>query len=169
MSKQMGFFYDQTRCIRCLGCEVACKAVNHVEPGIKWRWVNDIWGGEFPNVTRKYMSNSCLHCGNPTCAAACPPGAIVKRPEDGVVVVNKDKCDGCGKCFLACPYGVPKFGKDGTMQKCDYCTSLGQNPACAQACPGDAITYGEVSDLLARAKAASMMEGATNPALVIRR
>ncbi len=167
MAKQLGFYYDQTRCIRCLGCEVACKVANAVEAGVKWRWITDIWGGQFPNVTRTYFSNSCLHCENPTCAAACPRDAIAKRPEDGIVVVDKEKCDGCGKCFLACPYGVPKFGKDGKMQKCDYCTARGGEPACAQACPGDALSFGDISELLAkRSKAAARMPGATKPALV---
>jgi anaerobic dimethyl sulfoxide reductase subunit B (iron-sulfur subunit) len=168
MTKQMGFYYDQSKCIRCLGCEVACKVANRVEAGLKWRWISDIWGGEFPNVTRHYFSNSCLHCNNPTCAAACPTGAITKRPEDGIVVVDKAKCDGCRKCFAACPYGVPQFGKDGIMQKCDYCLSRGDDPACAQACPGDAISYGEINELLATKKDSKKMDGTTRPSMIIK-
>lgn len=120
MAKQLGFYYDENKCVRCLGCEVACRVANEVETGVKWRWLSDVWGGEFPNVTRKFYSNSCLHCEKPSCAAACPTGAISKRPEDGIVIVDKAKCNGCKDCFEACPYGIPQFGKDGKMQKCDY-------------------------------------------------
>jgi anaerobic dimethyl sulfoxide reductase subunit B len=167
MSKQLGFYYNHNKCMRCLGCEVACKVVNNVEPGVQWRWISDIWGGKFPDVTRTYFSNSCLHCEKPACAAACKPGAITKRSEDGIVVVDKAKCDGCQDCFKACPYGVPKFGKDGKMQKCDYCVSRGEVPACAQFCPGEAITFGEINELLADKKGSKLMKGRTRPSLVI--
>jgi anaerobic dimethyl sulfoxide reductase subunit B (iron-sulfur subunit) len=168
MVKQLGFYYDKTKCVRCLGCEVACKVTNKVEPGIKFRWISDIWSGNFPNVKRSYFSNSCLHCQNPTCMAACPTGAITKRAEDGIVVVNQEKCNGCRDCFKACPYGIPQFGKDGKMQKCDYCVSRGGDPACAQTCPGDAITYGDINDLLTKMKGSKQMDGKTKPSIIIK-
>jgi anaerobic dimethyl sulfoxide reductase subunit B len=167
MAKQMGFFYDQTKCMRCLGCEVACKVANQVEPGVQWRWISDIWGGKFPDVTRKFYNNSCLHCENPPCVAACDTGALSKRTEDGIVVVDKSICNGCKRCADACPYGIPKFGKDSLMQKCDFCLSRGGDPACAQFCPSDAISFGEVGEMLAKSKAAKQLEGTAKPALVI--
>ena len=116
MSKQYGFYYDAGRCIQCRTCEVACKGTRGLESGVKWRQVVETWDGEYPDVTRTFFSLACMHCDKPACAAVCPTGAIVKRVEDGIVVVDRDKCNGCQDCLPACPYGVPQFGTDGITQ-----------------------------------------------------
>ena len=95
MSKQYGFYYDAGRCIQCRTCEVACKSTNNIEPGVKWRRVIETWGGNYPDVTRTFFSLACTHCEEPACIVVCPTGAIRKRVEDGIVVVDKDKCNGC--------------------------------------------------------------------------
>jgi anaerobic dimethyl sulfoxide reductase subunit B (iron-sulfur subunit) len=170
MAKQSGFFYDATRCIQCRTCEVACKTTRNTEAGIRWRKVIETWNGAYPSVTRDFFSLSCMHCENPACAAACPTGAITKRAEDGIVVVDKNKCNGCQDCFSACPYGVPQFGKDGVMQKCDFCIEIGGEPACAVSCPSGALNYITVDGLLetTMAKNAKRMDGATRPSMIIR-
>ncbi len=169
MSKQYGFYYDAGRCIQCRTCEVACKNTHDIEPGVKWRRVIETWGGEYPNVTRVFFSLSCMHCDKPACAAVCPTGAISKRAEDGIVVVDSDKCNGCQDCFPACPYGVPQFGADGIMQKCDFCLETGRGPACTASCPAEALNFGTLDELLAMAtgKAARRMEGPTGPSVII--
>jgi anaerobic dimethyl sulfoxide reductase subunit B (iron-sulfur subunit) len=169
MSKQYGFYYDAGRCIQCRTCEVACKNTRDIEPGVKWRRVTETWGGEYPNVTRNFLSMACMHCDEPACAAVCPTGAISKRAEDGIVVVDRDKCNGCRECFPACPYGVPQFGADGIMQKCDFCLETGREPACAASCPAEALNFGTLDELLATAtgKAARRMEGPTGPSVII--
>jgi anaerobic dimethyl sulfoxide reductase subunit B (iron-sulfur subunit) len=161
MAKQYGFYFDADRCVQCRTCEVACKAVRNVEPGMKWRRVIDIWGGVYPNVTRTFFSLACTHCGKPACAEACPTGAISKRSHDGIVVVDGDKCvgsQGCRDCFSACPYGVPQFGEDRIMQKCDFCT-----------CPSGALSFGPLDDLMetAKGKAANRIGGPTAPSVII--
>jgi len=169
MGKQYGFSYDMSRCIQCHTCELACKSIRDVEPGLKWRRVVETWVGEFPNVTRTFFSLACMHCGEPACVAACPTGAISKRAEDGIVVVDRDKCNGCQECFMACPFDVPQFGSDGTMQKCDFCIEIGEEPACVASCPAEALRYGVMEELseLAAGKAAEKLTGPTEPSVII--
>ena len=169
MSVQYGFYFDADRCINCHACELACKAANNLELYVSWRKVIEIWRGEFPDVTRTFISMSCLHCDEPLCEQACPNGAIKKRPEDGIVVVDKEECTGCGECYYACPYQVPQFGSDGMMQKCDCCLGNGGTPACVEPCPADALFYGTMEELSQRAggKKAEKLPGNTGPSMYI--
>lgn len=169
MAKQYGFYFDADRCVQCRACEVACKSVNDIEPGPRWRRVIDIWEGEYPNFTRNFFSLACMHCGQPACAEACPTGAISKRAEDGIVVVDRGKCNGCQECASACPYKVPQFGADGTMQKCDFCLERGQEPACVATCPAEALHYGTMEELseLAADKGAKKLAGLTEPSIYV--
>jgi anaerobic dimethyl sulfoxide reductase subunit B (iron-sulfur subunit) len=169
MAKQYGFCFDAERCVQCRTCEVTCKSVRNVEPGIRWRRVVETWGGVYPKVTRVFFSLACLHCGKPACIEVCPTGAISKRREDGIVVVDRDKCNGCQDCFAACPYGVPQFGNDGIMQMCDFCSGVHMEPACALSCPAGALSSGNLDELLKMAgrKAVRRMGGPTEPSIVI--
>jgi anaerobic dimethyl sulfoxide reductase subunit B (iron-sulfur subunit) len=170
MGQQYGFYFDAERCINCHACETACKAGNDVEPGVFRRKLIEIWNGEFPDVTRTFYALSCLHCAEPACEKACPVSAITKRPEDGIVIVDRQTCTGCGLCHDACPYGIPQFGADGTMQKCDYCFETGGVPACAEPCPASALYYGTMDELavLAQEKGGEILAGDTGPSLYIR-
>jgi formate dehydrogenase iron-sulfur subunit len=100
-------------------------------------------------------SDVCKHCTHAACLDVCPTGALV-RTEFGTVVVQEDICNGCGYCVPACPYGViDKRESDGRMWKCTLCydrISVGQEPACAKACPTDSIQFGELDELRARAQ-----------------
>jgi anaerobic dimethyl sulfoxide reductase subunit B (iron-sulfur subunit) len=169
MPGQYGFFFDADRCIMCHACELACKGTRGLEPGVQWRQVVEIWQGEFPAVTRTFVSLSCLHCAEPPCREACPTGAISKRAEDGIVVVDAAKCTGCQECYPACPYGVPQFGTDGTMQKCDFCLERGIAPACTSPCPTDALLSGTMDELagIAAAKAGAPLPGAAGPSMLV--
>ncbi len=169
MSDQYGFYYDSSRCIQCRTCELACKSANDVELGVRWRRLTEDWTGEYPALTRTFFSLACMHCREPACAAVCPTEAISKRPDDGIVVVDADKCNGCGDCLSACPWGVPLFGKDGTMQKCDFCVGIGREPACAQSCPVGALTFGPLDELrqMAEGKTTKTLGGTTAPSVVI--
>jgi len=141
--KQFGFKFVVENCIQCHGCQVACKSWRGVELGVKWRRVENIWEGAYPKVTCKSASVSCMHCAEPACVEACPEEAISKRPEDGIVVVDRDACISCGSCAEACPFDVPQFGEDETMQKCDMCvgerTSATEAPPCVATCPTEAL------------------------------
>ncbi len=99
-------------------------------------------------------SDVCKHCTEAACLDVCPTGAIF-RTEFGTVVVQQDICNGCGYCVPACPYGVlDKREDDGRIFKCTLCydrLGVGQEPACAKACPTDSIQFGELNELRERA------------------
>ena len=169
MAKQLGFYVNAGRCVQCQACEVACKAVNHTELGPRWRRVVNRWDGEFPNVTNIALSKACMHCAKPSCLAACPVEAISKRAEDGIVVVDREKCIGCKSCGAACPYGAPQYGKSGKMQKCILCYTrldAGKQPACVSTCPGEALSFGPVEEIARRAGAVQP-EGVNQPSFGI--
>ncbi len=169
MGKQLGFYVNIDRCVQCHACEIACKAHNNVEPGITWRQVVGMWVGHYPNLIHRTISFSCMHCGDPSCLEACPTGAIIKRTEDGIVVVDQNECTGCEACADACPFGVPQFGQDGIMQKCDLCIDRldqGQQPACIGTCPSGALQFGTL-ETLSKLESAQQMAGSTRPSILI--
>ncbi|MFL5859888.1 MAG: 4Fe-4S dicluster domain-containing protein [Solirubrobacteraceae bacterium] len=131
-----------------------------------WRHVQFIeqrapLGGHVSNFQRDedsfrwlMASDVCKHCTHAACLDVCPTGAIF-RTEFGTVVVQADVCNGCGYCVPACPYGVlDKREDDGRIFKCTLCydrLEVGQEPACAKACPTDSIQFGELEELRTRA------------------
>lgn len=104
---------DLRKCVQCHACTVACIAENRTPPGITYRPVLDWETGKYPNVSRRSLPRPCFHCDNPPCVPVCPVKATWKR-EDGVVVIDYDKCIGCRYCVVACPYGAraTDFGFD---------------------------------------------------------
>ena len=99
-------------------------------------------------------SDVCKHCTHAACLDVCPTGSLM-RTEFGTVVVQEDICNGCGYCIPACPYGVIDQRKgDGRAWKCTLCydrLGVGQEPACAKACPTDSIQFGPLDELRERA------------------
>ena len=169
MGRQLGFYLDLDRCVQCHACEVACKAHHNVESGITWRPVAGMWAGHYPDLIYRTISYSCMHCGDPGCMDACPSGAISKREEDGIVVVDRDKCNGCEACAAACPFGVPQFGQDGIMQKCDLCIdrlAQGKQPVCIGTCPSEALCFGTL-EALSRLASAQQLAGSARPSMMI--
>lgn len=141
--EQFSFIFSKENCIQCHACEVACKSWRNVELGVKWRRVENIWKGAYPDVTCFSISVSCMHCIEPACVGVCPEKAVSKRAEDGIVLVDVEKCVGCRACFEACPFHVPQFGSDSRMQKCDMCVGRGasgvEDPPCVGTCPTGAL------------------------------
>jgi len=91
-------------------------------------------------IAMMYLPRICNHCANPSCVAACPTGAIYKRGEDGIVLINQDGCRGWRACVAACPYKKTYYNwKSGKSEKCILCfprLETGQPPACFHSCVG---------------------------------
>ena len=151
---QYGFYFDHKRCVKCHACEIACKSWNEVDVGPRWREVVKIESGQFPNVSAMNVSMACMHCGDAPCMSACPVNAISKGVSDGVVVVDQDKCIGCGFCTWACPFNAPQISAvAGKMEKCNFCQTPGKERpldmprACEEICPTGAILSGPMAKL----------------------
>jgi len=98
---QLGFFFDQTRCTGCYTCQVACKDWHDIPAGpASWMRVTHIEEGKFPHLFAAYMVNQCYHCADPPCIPVCPAEAISKREEDGVVIVDREKCKEAARCGI---------------------------------------------------------------------
>jgi molybdopterin-containing oxidoreductase family iron-sulfur binding subunit len=115
---------DLRRCIGCSACTIGCKAENILPPGVVYRPVIDEETGTYPKVTRRFIPRPCMQCEKPPCVAVCPVKATHKR-EDGIVVVDYERCIGCRYCLTACPYNArtADFGEtytEGTPKIQDY-------------------------------------------------
>ena len=173
--KKLGLVIDLDICVGCHACAVACKEWNdggqfgplpdeHAygkEPlGV---WFNRVHSYEVAKDDARastamtiHFPRSCLHCETPDCVTVCPTGASYKRAEDGIVLVDEDKCIGCQLCAWACAYGAREFSEDrGVMQKCTLCVDRIYNetfeeydrqPACVMACPTRARHFGDLGD-----------------------
>jgi anaerobic dimethyl sulfoxide reductase subunit B (iron-sulfur subunit) len=155
----MAFYFDQSRCVGCHACSIACKDWHDIKAGpVQWRRVTSRERGTYPTVFLSYLSLSCNHCDKPACAKACPADAISKREEDGIVAVNRDACLGnafCDTlCKKACPYSAPQFGEEeeAKMQMCTFCLDrvlIDKKPICVEACPMRALDSGSIDVLRA--------------------
>jgi formate dehydrogenase iron-sulfur subunit len=177
------FFVDTTKCIGCKACQSACKQWNNLPAEEKADFTQEytnpkelsaitfnhviITGIENSNPGRpamQMMHKKCFHCEIPNCLAVCPAEAIYKN--DYWVVIDQEKCIGCGECAGACIYNVPhlagreynEFGTGGFINKdkaykCHACTvKTREIPACASVCPSDALTFDYRLKVAANAK-----------------
>jgi len=138
---------DHESCWGCRTCEVACKQEHHAPEGIRLIKVLE----EGPKIIDGkpefiYRVNLCRHCDEPACAEACPEAAIIKRA-DGIVVLDNEKCSGCGLCIDECPYDAIELDPDtDAARKCNLCSQRVDNgliPACADnICPGHCVYFG---------------------------
>lgn len=165
---------DSNRCVGCRRCEAACNKVNNLpapkipfeDPSIleeKRRTEAQVYTvvNRYENLKRGelvYRKIQCMHCAEPACVSACLVRALRKTPE-GAVIYNEDLCIGCRYCMTACPFSIPTFeyfdASSPTIQKCTMCyhrISEGIIPACAEACPVEAITFGKRSELIKLAR-----------------
>lgn len=169
-----GMVFDLRRCIGCNACTVACKQENSLPNGVFFTKTLSEEFGEFPRAKRVYIPTLCNHCEDAPCERVCPTGATYTRA-DGIVLVDKDKCIGCGSCIVACPYdqrtriepamltdglfgggrltpfeeqGYARFTA-GTAVKCTFCherVDAGLDPACVTTCPTEARIFGDLED-----------------------
>jgi Fe-S-cluster-containing dehydrogenase component len=170
-----GLLHDTTLCVGCRSCEVACARVNDLptpaEPiddhsvfdttrrttATSLTVVNRYVEGS-DGVPPVYRKLQCMHCNEPCCATVCPVHAFEKTPE-GPVLYDPEVCMGCRYCVMACPYNALAYEYDKVLtprvMRCTMCyprVKEGLIPACAEACPMGAITFGEREELLAVAR-----------------
>ena len=149
-----GIVTDLNRCVGCLACSVACKALNGVEPGSFWNKTLRIGpnpteggSGQFPDVEMYFLTIQCQHCANPECVKVCPTNASHVLA-DGTVQIDKSKCIGCQFCAMACPYGVRYLNEEErVVEKCTLCEqqiAQGELPACVAQCGGMARFFGDL-------------------------
>ena len=167
--QQLAFEVDLDACTGCKSCVVACHNLNGLDPSETWRDVGLLVGGGASAPVLQHVTTACHHCLDPACLTGCPVGAYEKDRMTGIVRHLDDQCIGCQYCTLTCPYDVPKYNERlGIVRKCDLCVgrlSAGAPPACAQACPTEAIRVVTVDVAAVAADAASgtFLEGAPDP------
>lgn len=160
-----GILIDVTLCTACEKCVYACIEQNKLDlrraerdravtpDGLSANRLSTVLSVDEGRFARK----SCMHCLEPSCVSACLVGGLMKTP-DGPVVYDPDKCIGCRYCMLACPFEIPRYQWEKNlpfMVKCDMCAErLGQSlkPACVEACPEGALTFGDRKELIAEAQ-----------------
>lgn len=155
-----GFFFDNARCTGCRTCSLACRDYNDTPRELSFRKVYDVEGGSWEqaedgtyttNAFVYHISLGCQHCADPACVKACPTTAMHKDAETDLVVVDAEKCIGCGYCAMACPYGVPAVDREaGHSVKCTGCidrVKVGKKPICVEACPLRALDFDEIGAL----------------------
>lgn len=171
---RLGMVFDLKACIGCNACVVACKQENSLPDGVFFTRTLSHEYGEYPNVKRVYIPTMCNQCEDAPCEKVCPSGATYTR-EDGIVMVDGEKCIGCSSCAVACPYDMRTMldeamftdglfgtgeitpfeeqGYDrwiaGTAAKCDFCSQRVDqdlDPACVYTCPTNARIFGDLDD-----------------------
>jgi formate dehydrogenase iron-sulfur subunit len=172
-AKQVAKLIDVSKCIGCKACQAACLEWNNLteEVGINvgvydnphdltehsWTLMRfterENEEGDLEWLIRK---DGCMHCDDPGCLKACPaPGAIVQY-SNGIVDFVSENCIGCGYCIKGCPFNIPRISKtDHKAYKCTLCSdrvAVGQAPACAKACPTQAIYFGSKEDMIEHAE-----------------
>jgi formate dehydrogenase iron-sulfur subunit len=164
----MGVLVDTTLCIGCRNCELVCAETHDLSvPDIsdesvfeeirdtsitQWTVVNryDTERGEV------FVKKQCMHCCQPACVSACLVKAMKKR-EEGPVTWDTN-CMGCRYCMVSCPFDIPKFEYNSwnpKVQKCNLCWDRlreGEQPACVDACPEEALLFGTRRELVEEAR-----------------
>lgn len=171
--KWYGVGIDIEKCMGCGSCAAACKKENDVpaEPFFFRNWVEQYTitveeeikvespNGGIDGFTQSipdeqiyktfFVPKMCNHCAKSPCTQVCPVGASFES-EEGLALVDKTYCIGCGYCVQACPYGCRYIHPDeGTVDKCTFCyhrLSKGMDPACMLVCPTRARIYGDLND-----------------------
>ncbi|MGI8949243.1 MAG: 4Fe-4S dicluster domain-containing protein [Ornithinimicrobium sp.] len=147
-------FVEQTRQVRA---PTPAPSTDLGMPAVGLPGAQDPDGPDDGDVGVRWLMSSdvCKHCTHAACLDVCPTGSLF-RTEFGTVVVQQDICNGCGYCVPACPYGVIDQRKDdGRVFKCTMCydrLGVGEQPACAKACPTESLQFGPLDELRERAE-----------------
>ena len=178
-SPGVAMLVDTSKCVGCWWCYAACKQYNGFPETIKPdpekspELAPQTWSTLFPvekNGEWHFRKQACMHCTEAACVEVCPTGALSYNSL-GFVQYERDLCSGCGYCTEFCPFGVPQLRSNkittvGLMDKCTFCidrVTNGQQTACAEACPMDAIKFGKRPELLEEGKKRVAELSKTNP------
>jgi molybdopterin-containing oxidoreductase family iron-sulfur binding subunit len=160
---------DLSKCDGCGHCQTACGKMHAIPADRQYIKVLKLQDAE--TTSPYFFPQPCYHCDNPPCTKVCPVDATFKR-EDGVVLLDNDRCIGCRFCMAACPYEARSFNwghpndppavaaqkyspedglprKIGTVEKCDFCPDMAANgmlPSCTSSCPMGVIYYGDQNE-----------------------
>ena len=172
--RKWGMIIDLRRCDGCQSvdsppqCTAACVEGHFAPEPMEWI---EVFEEELAGEGTRFLPTPCQQCQNAPCVNVCPVGATFATPE-GIILIDQDRCIGCRMCMAACPYdrrffnwGDPPIptqaaladyhveqqipARKGTVMKCDFCPDMaraGRLPFCVQACPNDAIYYGDLEE-----------------------
>ncbi len=167
--KKFVMVIDLSRCKNLKKCEEACDHAHGLSPGQNWIKVDAMKDAEY--TAPYWQPTTCMQCDEPPCVKVCPVDATFKR-QDGIVLIDSDRCIGCRFCMAACPYSTRVFNwgkpeisdeaaskpyscetsmpqKKGTVSKCDFCPDMarkGELPHCVQACPNGTFFFGDMNE-----------------------
>ena len=150
--RQWAMVIDVRKCIGCQACTVSCIQENAVPEG-SFRTVVSTYSVKLTDSAQPagtyVLPRLCNHCDNPPCVPVCPVQATFQRT-DGVVLVDNERCVGCGYCVQACPYDARFINHETqTADKCTFCEhrlEAGLLPACVESCVGGARKVGDLND-----------------------
>jgi Fe-S-cluster-containing dehydrogenase component len=165
--KKFVMVIDLARCKNVKACQATCNHAHELNPGQNWIKIYPIQDAE--KTAPYWEPTTCMHCDDPPCVKVCPVDATFKR-QDGIVLIDNDRCIGCRFCMAACPYNTRVFNweepilpkkvaeqpyscetsipqKKGTVSKCDFCADMtrkGELPHCVSACPNGVFAFGDI-------------------------
>ncbi len=160
---------DLARCKNARKCITACQKMHHIPEDKEWLQVKLM--RDNPESAPYWFPKTCFHCDNPPCVKVCPVNATFKR-QDGLVLIDNERCVGCKFCMAACPYSTRVFNwaepelpnefediqyspetsfpsKVGTVEKCDFCPDMARQgllPDCVTACPNGVFYFGDENE-----------------------
>jgi Fe-S-cluster-containing dehydrogenase component len=169
------FIIDVGICNGCYSCQIACKdehvgndwspiAKPQPDTGQFWLGLTEHIQGTIPKVKMHYIPHLCMHCDKAPCIPACPIQDVIYKRDDGLVIIDAEKCTGCKACVDACPYDAIFFNEDlNIAQKCTGCAHLLDGgewkvPRCVDSCPTEAIKFGEESEFKSLISEAKVLE-----------
>lgn len=167
--KEFVMVIDLSKCKNLKKCQSACNKMHFVQDGINWIKIYEMQNGE--ETAPYWQPTTCMHCAEPPCVKVCPVDATFKR-QDGIVLIDNQRCIGCRFCMAACPYSTRVFNWDepeipeevanqeyspetslpprkGTVDKCDFCPDMirkGELPHCVSACPNGVFYFGDLKE-----------------------
>jgi len=167
--KKFVMVIDLARSKNVGACRDSCNHAHHLHPDHNWVKIYQMQDAD--HTAPYWQPTTCMHCDEPPCVKVCPVDATFKR-QDGIVLIDSDRCIGCRFCMAACPYSTRVFNwedphlpielasqayssetstpqKKGTVGKCDFCPDMarkGELPHCVSACPNGVFFFGDMNE-----------------------